>query len=170
MTDIKTIQNSTQVKIADDTKENVGNENTPTNNKQNPKKRQHSDSDISPDNKLKTESDSPSTQTNTKKWFGITETGKTQNYNPCQAGSSYHPINDAIWKKNEKVPYLALARTLEEIEKTSARLKIVETLCNFFRSVIVLSPSDLLPCVYLTLNKLAPAYESLELGNFFSFY
>lgn len=63
-----------------------------------------------------------------------------------------------------RVPYLALAKTLQKIEEISARLKIVEILSNYFRSVIVLSPDDLLPSVYLCLNKLAPAYEGLELG------
>lgn len=63
-----------------------------------------------------------------------------------------------------RVPYIALARTLEEIEKISARLKIIEVLSNYFRSVMVLSRNDLLPSVYLCLNKLAPAYEGLELG------
>lgn len=62
-----------------------------------------------------------------------------------------------------RVPYIALARTLEEIEKISARLKIVEILSNYLRSVIVLSPDDLLPSIYLCLNKLAPAYE----GDYF---
>ena len=41
---------------------------------------------------------------------------------------------------------------------------MIEILCNFFRSVIVLTPDELLPCVYLCLNKLAPAYEGVELG------
>ncbi|XP_044184001.1 DNA ligase 1-like isoform X2 [Acropora millepora] len=83
-------------------------------------------------------------------------------YSPDQ--NNYDPIKDACWKHGEKVPYLAVARTFQIIEDTSARLKITSTLSNFFRSVIVLSPDDLLPCVYLCLNKLAPAYEGMELG------
>lgn len=37
----------------------------------------------------------------------------------------------------------------------TCRLKITSILSNFFRSVIVLSPNDLLPCVYLCLNKVS---------------
>jgi DNA ligase-1 len=90
------------------------------------------------------------------------EVNKDINYDPSL--SSYHPINDAFWKKEQKVPYMALTRTFELIDGISARLKIVEILSNFFRSVIVLSPNDLLPSIYLCLNQLAPAYEGLELG------
>lgn len=57
-----------------------------------------------------------------------------------------------------------MTRTFEEIESISARLKIIELLSNYFRSVIVLTPEDLLSSIYLCLNKLAPAYEGLELG------
>ncbi|KAL6426983.1 hypothetical protein ACFW04_009289 [Cataglyphis niger] len=85
-----------------------------------------------------------------------------QSYNPST--SDYHPINNACWKREDKTPYSAFTRTLELIEETSARLKIVEILSNYFRSVIVLSPMDLLPSVYLCLNQLAPAYEGIELG------
>ena len=41
---------------------------------------------------------------------------------------------------------------------------MIEILSNFLRSVIVLTPDNLLQCVYLCLNKLAPAYEGMELG------
>ena len=36
---------------------------------------------------------------------------------------------------------------------------MIEILSNYFRSVIVLSPEDLIPSVYLCLNKIGPAYE-----------
>ncbi|XP_031568810.1 DNA ligase 1-like, partial [Actinia tenebrosa] len=83
-------------------------------------------------------------------------------YNPEK--NCYNPIKHACWKRGERVPYLAVARTFQAIEETSARLKIMSILSNLLRSVIVLSPNDLLPCVYLCLNKLAPAYEGIELG------
>lgn len=70
----------------------------------------------------------------------------------------------ASWKQGELVPYSALAQTFAEIEATTKRLIILETLTNFFVKVIRLSPDDLLPCVYLCINRLCPDYEGLELG------
>ncbi|XP_059216449.1 DNA ligase 1 [Stomoxys calcitrans] len=83
-------------------------------------------------------------------------------YNPDK--NNYHPLKDAAWKKGEKIPYLALARTFQLIEETRGRLKMVEILGNFFSSVLVTNPDDLLPSIYLSINQLAPAYEGLELG------
>ncbi|CAG9804144.1 unnamed protein product [Chironomus riparius] len=87
---------------------------------------------------------------------------KGSDYNPGK--KHYHPIKDAFWKKGEKTPYLAIAKTFEIIEENSSRLRMIEILSNYFRSVIVLSPNDLLPSVYLCLNQVAPAFEGLELG------
>ena len=44
------------------------------------------------------------------------------------------------------------------------RLKSIEILSNFLRSVIALTSDDLLCCIYLCLNRLSPAYEGAELG------
>ena len=78
---------------------------------------------------------------------------------------SYHPINDAIWSKGQPVPYRALADTFHHIESTTKRLKTIEILRNFLRSVIALSPDDLISCIYLCTNSLGPAYEGTELGE-----
>lgn len=75
----------------------------------------------------------------------------------------YDPISDAGWK-GEKVPYSALASMLSAVEGISSRLAMIELCCNFLRSVIALSPKDLTPSIYLIVNKIAPAYEGLELG------
>ncbi|KAK7163555.1 hypothetical protein R3I93_007567 [Phoxinus phoxinus] len=90
------------------------------------------------------------------------ESAEQSQYDPSRA--QYHPIDHACWRTGQKVPYLAVARTFEKIEEDSGRLKNIETLSNFLRSVILLSPDDLLCCVYLCLNQLGPAYQGLELG------
>ena len=46
----------------------------------------------------------------------------------------------------------------------SSRLRMVETLSNLLRSVVALSPADLLPVLYLSLNRLGPPQQGLELG------
>ncbi|VDK40785.1 unnamed protein product [Taenia asiatica] len=65
---------------------------------------------------------------------------------------------------NRNVPYIAFAKTLECIEGISSRLKIIEVLTNFYRSVGVLSPKELPLCIYMSINQLGPSYEGLELG------
>nr|XP_016930401.1 DNA ligase 1 [Drosophila suzukii] len=85
-----------------------------------------------------------------------------ENYDP--SADSYHPLKNAYWKDKKVTPYLALARTFQVIEETKGRLKMIDTLSNFFSSVMLVSPEDLVPSVYLSINQLAPAYEGLELG------
>ncbi|KAF9085425.1 hypothetical protein BGX23_009674 [Mortierella sp. AD031] len=70
----------------------------------------------------------------------------------------------ASWKKGEPVPYAALCQTFEQIEDTTKRLQILDYLVKFLISVIKLSPESLLTVIYLSINKLCPEYEGLELG------
>ena len=115
------------------------------------------------------------------------EGGGDVDFDPSKA--NFHPVDDACWKRGQKsvsllflslfslppcpsfslshltpfslyrVPYLAVARTFEKIEEESKRLKIISTLTNLFRSVILLSPNELLSCVYLCLNKVSVDLE-----------
>ena len=92
------------------------------------------------------------------------DSSSTKPYEEVIKKDKYKPIEDAIWKKDAKTPYLAFAKTLQAIEATSGRLKTIEILSNYFKSVMALSPDDLLPSVYMCLNRIAPAYEGKELG------
>ncbi|KAF8969544.1 hypothetical protein BGZ46_010656 [Entomortierella lignicola] len=78
--------------------------------------------------------------------------------------SSSSDLETASWKKGEAVPYAALCQTFEKIEETTKRLQILDYLVKFLISVIKLSPESLLTVIYLSINKLCPEYEGLELG------
>ncbi|KAI9015005.1 ATP-dependent DNA ligase [Gaertneriomyces semiglobifer] len=70
----------------------------------------------------------------------------------------------ALWKRGDPVPYAALCKTFDDIEATTKRLQILSFLTAFFKNVMDLSPKDLVPTVYLCLNKIGPDYEGKELG------
>lgn len=68
------------------------------------------------------------------------------------------------WKPGEPVPYAALCTTFSLIELTSKRLIITQHCALFLRQVLRLTPGDLLPTVFLMVNKLAADYAGIELG------
>uniref|UniRef100_A0A8D3E897 DNA ligase n=1 Tax=Scophthalmus maximus TaxID=52904 RepID=A0A8D3E897_SCOMX len=78
-----------------------------------------------------------------KRKTGPESTPGQTDYDPARPG--YHPVDHACWKQGQK-------------------LRNIETLSNLLRSVLLLSPDDLLCCVYLCLNQLGPAYLGMELG------
>ena len=43
--------------------------------------------------------------TTSRSWAGYTQTNITQK-------TKYHPIDDALWKRGEKTPYMAFAKAL----------------------------------------------------------
>jgi DNA ligase-1 len=68
------------------------------------------------------------------------------------------------WAPGAPVPYSALCATFDTISGTTKRLEILSHLTKFYRTVIEITPDNLLQCVYLTINRIAPDYEGLELG------
>ncbi len=62
------------------------------------------------------------------------------------------------------IPYAQVADLFSRIEETTKRLTINEYLTTFFRDLIASNPQSLLPTIYLSINRLGPAYEGIELG------
>ncbi|CAE7227332.1 unnamed protein product [Rhizoctonia solani] len=90
---------------------------------------------------------------------------------------------DFGWKDGETVPYAALAQAFSLIEATTKRLEITAILTAFLTLVIRRATAksankagpkdkqpatdghqDVLQCVYLCINRLAPDYTGIELG------
>ncbi|KAM0032417.1 putative DNA ligase (ATP) [Helianthus debilis subsp. tardiflorus] len=76
----------------------------------------------------------------------------------------YSPTDHACWKEGQSAPYLHLARTFSLLEDEKRKIKATSMLCNMFRSLLILSPEDVLPAVYLCTNKIAPDHENMELN------
>lgn len=62
------------------------------------------------------------------------------------------------------INFSELCKVFEQIESTTKRLEIAEYLKTFFVHLMKDSPEDLCKVVYLSLSRLGPTYEGLELG------
>ncbi|AEO68305.1 uncharacterized protein THITE_2117766 [Thermothielavioides terrestris NRRL 8126] len=60
--------------------------------------------------------------------------------------------------------YALLTRCFVLVNGTQSRIKIVDTLVNCMRLLIVGDPASLLPAVWLSTNAISPPYISMELG------
>ncbi|EPS38331.1 hypothetical protein H072_8082 [Dactylellina haptotyla CBS 200.50] len=76
--------------------------------------------------------------------------------------SKNHPYPD--WKEGTPVPYAALCKTFELIDKTTKRLEITAHTSLFLQQVLRLHPTELVTVVHLMLNRLAADYMGIELG------
>ncbi|KAF6137284.1 hypothetical protein GIB67_036321 [Kingdonia uniflora] len=76
----------------------------------------------------------------------------------------YDPVEHACWSAGQSAPYLHLARAFDLLEGERGKIKATGILCNMFRSVLTLSPEDVLPAVYLCTNNIAADHENMELN------
>ncbi|KAL9632558.1 MAG: hypothetical protein Q9204_003736 [Flavoplaca sp. TL-2023a] len=79
--------------------------------------------------------------------------------------SRYLPDLQKHWAtQGGEASYGLLARCFILVNSTQSRIKIVDTLVNFLRTIIEGDPESLLPAVWLATNAISPPYISLELG------
>ncbi|XP_019453929.1 PREDICTED: DNA ligase 1-like [Lupinus angustifolius] len=78
--------------------------------------------------------------------------------------SEFNPSSVATWEKGDPVPFLFLSLAFDMISKETGRILITDIVCNLLRTVIYATPEDLIPVVYLSANRIAPAHVGLELG------
>ncbi|WVZ03351.1 hypothetical protein V8G54_024157, partial [Vigna mungo] len=95
---------------------------------------------------------------------GKTEELKKQVPQLKQKPSSFDPASIIAWEKGQPVPFLFLALAFDMISQESGRIVITDIVCNMLRTVMLNTPEDLVPVVYLSANRIAPAHEGLELG------
>ncbi|RPB25475.1 ATP-dependent DNA ligase [Terfezia boudieri ATCC MYA-4762] len=65
---------------------------------------------------------------------------------------------------HSRATYALLTRCFVLINSTRSRIKIVDTLTNLLRLLIISDPHSLLPAVWLATNSIGPSYENNELG------
>ncbi|KAJ1376597.1 DNA ligase, ATP-dependent, N-terminal [Sesbania bispinosa] len=76
--------------------------------------------------------------------------------------SEFDPSSVTCWEKGQPVPFLFLSLAFDMIAEETGRIVITDIVCNLLRTVIHATPEDLVPVVYLSANRIAPAHEGLE--------
>ena len=93
------------------------------------------------------------------------EPEKTSKSKPKEDKVSQEPkVKPVLWEPGTPTPYLHLARTYEVLERTPGRLDSLSLLHSMFKKIVETTPEDLLPAVYLTVGKLAPAWKNVSLS------
>jgi DNA ligase 1 len=82
----------------------------------------------------------------------------------AQVTESLNFSEKPTWDVGKPVPYAYLAETFSKVEAITGRLEIQAILTDLFRKIINTTPDDLVPAIYLCVNKLAPAHEGIEMG------
>ena len=78
---------------------------------------------------------------------------------------NYVPELEHHWaKEGGNASYALLTRCFVLVNSTQSRIKIVDTLVNCLRTIILGDPLSLLPAVWLATNSIGPPYEPTELG------
>nr|CAB3477970.1 unnamed protein product [Digitaria exilis] len=90
-----------------------------------------------------------------------TSLAQTDSANISLPIEKYLPIEHACWTEGQPAPYLHLAHTFDMVEKEKGKIKTTAIFCNMFRSLLALSPDDVLPAVYLCTNKISPEHENM---------
>ncbi|KAK1811227.1 hypothetical protein LTR12_014380 [Friedmanniomyces endolithicus] len=76
----------------------------------------------------------------------------------------YLPDLKKQWALQGGATYSILTHCFVLVNSTQSRIKIVDTLVNFIRTVVEGDPESLLPAVWLATNSISPPYIDIELG------
>ncbi|KAK0279606.1 hypothetical protein LTR35_000362 [Friedmanniomyces endolithicus] len=76
----------------------------------------------------------------------------------------YLPDLKKHWALQDGATYSILTHCFVLVNSTQSRIKIVDTLVNFIRTVVEGDPESLLPAVWLATNSISPPYIDIELG------
>jgi DNA ligase-1 len=83
---------------------------------------------------------------------------------PLDFNAQAYPVQSWMTPEGPIAPYSFITEAFCIIADTSARTMITNVLCNMLRVLIIHTPSDLLPAVWLCSNAIAPPYMGVELG------
>ncbi|KAI4304706.1 hypothetical protein MLD38_040180 [Melastoma candidum] len=78
--------------------------------------------------------------------------------------AEFDPKSVATWEEGQRVPFAFLCLAFDLINNETGRIVITDIVCNVLRTIMEMTPDDVVATVYLLANRVAPAHEGVELG------
>ncbi|EAY20603.1 hypothetical protein TVAG_162990 [Trichomonas vaginalis G3] len=73
-------------------------------------------------------------------------------------------VGYVAWNRGDPIPFTFITKMVDELEPLTGKLEINDLLCKYFLAILMTTPKDIVPFVFLCLGQLRPNHEGVKIN------